>query len=379
MIVGKNLTYDTIKQRHKSYGESSPNRVPLSSEFMSLKNQINERPLKSNLNDLSFKGLSFSGADTVQKTAQQPAKKSPKKDDKMKPLLYTVGALLATGLALRFAPRYKEAGKYSIKEFQEFSQKYMGIAKDSKGNPTQTSIGKELLDHVKKSDLTNEMVKIDGDTITFRKKTIPQLIWDGLIYPVKVLPADILNGTVELIGKIKPFKNWAQNTLQKPMFKNIRQRSKVDSQTHSLRGLFETMKGLEGKTDAEKSAAMFERSVKMFDPKTGNYDTKHERSLNRLVSGLPPAIFLANDAYNLSRMMDDDKNSATHEQKVRFKQEMARIGFNAYITLVTLGALNKYINNSKMGIMLMTALTTLTTEAFSRVINGKHITRLTPE
>ena len=58
---------------------------------------------------------------------------------------------------------------------------------------------------------------------------------------------------------------------------------------------------------------------------------------------------------------------------------MARIGFNAYITLVTLGALNKYINNSKMGIMLMTALTTLTTEAFSRVINGKHITRLTPE
>lgn len=32
-----------------------------------------------------------------------------------------------------------------------------------------------------------------------------------------------------------------------------------------------------------------------------------------------------------------------------------------------------------MGIMLMTALTTLTTEAFSRVINGKHITRLTPE
>lgn len=379
MIVGKNLTYDTIKQRHKSYGESSPNRVPLSSEFMSLKNQINERPLKSNLNDLSFKGLSFSGADTVQKTAQQPAKKSPKKDDKMKPLLYTVGALLATGLALRFAPRYKEAGKYSIKEFQEFSQKYMGIAKDSKGNPTQTSIGKELLDHVKKSDLTNEMVKIDGDTITFRKKTIPQLIWDGLIYPVKVLPADILNGTVELIGKIKPFKNWAQNTMQKPMFKNIRQRSKVDSQTNSLRGLFETMKGLEGKTDAEKSAAMFERSVKMFDPKTGNYDTKHERSLNRLVSGLPPAIFLANDAYNLSRMMDDDKNSATHEQKVRFKQEMARIGFNAYITLVTLGALNKYINNSKMGIMLMTALTTLTTEAFSRVINGKHITRLTPE
>ena len=113
------------------------------------------------------------------------------------------------------------------------------------------------------------------------------------------------------------------------------------------------MKDLKGKPDAEISSKIFQRSVKMFDPKTGNYDTKHERSLNRLVSGLPPAIFLANDAYNLSRMMDDDKNSASHEQKVRFNQEMARIGFNAYITLVTLGALNKYINNSKMGIMLI--------------------------
>ena len=377
MIVGS-ITYDTIKQRHKSVGALSPSRVPLSSEFLSSKNLINERPLKSNLNDLSFKGLSFNGAVSNQ-VQPQPTTNKPQKEDKMKPLLYTVGALLATGLALRFAPRYKDAGTYSINEFKQFSQKYLGITKDKFGNSVQSSIGEELLEHAKKSDLTNDMVKIDGDKISFKKKTIPQLIWDGLIYPVKVLPADILNGTVELIGKIKPFKNWAQSTLQKPLFKNIRQRSKVDAQTNSLRGLFETMKGLDGKTDAEKSAAMFERSVKMFDPKTGNYDTKHERSLNRLVSGLPPAIFLANDAYNLSRMMDDDKNSATHEQKVRFKQEMARIGFNAYITLVTLGALNKYINNSKMGIMLMTALTTLTTEAFSRVINGKHITRLTPE
>ncbi len=377
MIVG-NITYDTVKQRHKQAGALSPSRVPLSSEFLSSKNLINERPLKSNLNDLSFKGLSFRG-ETVAATQPQQATTKPKKEDKMKPLLYTVGALLATGLALRFAPRYKDAGTYSINEFKQFSQKYLGITKDKFGNSIQSSIGEELLEHTKKSNLASEMVKIDGDQISFKKKTIPQLIWDGLIYPIKVLPADILNGTVELIGKIKPFKNWAQNTLQKPLFKNIRQRSKIDAETNSLRGLFETMGSINDLPDNEKSAKMFERSVKMFDPKTGNYDTKHERSLNRLVSGLPPAIFLANDAYNLSRMMDDDKNSATHEQKVRFKQEMARIGFNAYITLVTLGALNKYINNSKMGIMLMTALTTLTTEAFSRVINGKHITRLTPE
>ena len=369
MLIGRLTNYDTVKQRQKSTGELSPKHVPLSSEFMSLKNQINERPLKSISTDLSFKGLSFSGD-----------KKQPPKEDKMKPLLYTVGALAATGLALRFAPSYKKAGEYSVNEFLQFAKKHTGIEKIGKnGEKIQSSIGQELFESVRDSDITKKMVEIQGDTITFNKKTIPQLIWDGLIYPVKILPADILNGLVTLAGKIKPLKNWSEKTLNQPFFKAIRQRSKVDAKVNSLRGLFETMKDLKGKPDAEISSKIFQRSVKMFDPKTGNYDTKHERSLNRLVSGLPPAIFLANDAYNLSRMMDDDKNSASHEQKVRFNQEMARIGFNAYITLVTLGALNKYINNSKMGIMLMTALTTLTTEAFSRVINGKHITRLTPE
>ena len=369
MLVGKRLTYDVVKQRQKSTGELSPKHVPLSSEFMSLKNNINERPLKSISTDLSFKGLSFKGDN-----------KPAPKDDKMKPLLYTVGALIAPGLALRFAPSYKKAGEYSVNEFLQFAKKYTGIEKISpNGEKISTSVGQELFESIRDSELTNKMVNIDGDKITFNKKTIPQLIWDGLIYPIKILPADILNGIVTLAGKIKPLKNWSDNTLNQPFFKAIRQRSKVDAKVNSLRGLFETMKDLKGKPEEEIASKVFQRSVKMFDPKTGNYDTKHERSLNRLVSGLPPAIFLANDAYNLSRMMDDDKNSASHEQKVRFKQEMARIGFNAYITLVTLGALNKYINNSKMGIMLMTALTTLTTEAFSRVINGKHITRLTPE
>ena len=109
MLVGR-TTYDAVKQRQKSTGELSPKRIPLSSEFMSSKNSLNniERPLKSNQNDLSFKGLSFKGEN-----------KPKKKDDKMKPLLATFGVLAATGLALRFAPRYKEAGKFKVTEFLE--------------------------------------------------------------------------------------------------------------------------------------------------------------------------------------------------------------------------------------------------------------------
>lgn len=365
MLVGK-ITYDNIKHRQKPKGNLSPNHAP--SEFMSLKNNLNERPLKNKHQDLSFKGLSFSGNN-----------EEKKKPSALAPTLTILGGIAAIGLALRFAPSYKKAGEYSISEFKAFAKKYMGIKTNPDIKNSDTSIAEGLLEHIKKSDLAKKMVTIEGDTISFKKKTIPQLIWDGLMYPFKVLPGDILDGTIKALGKIKPFKAWSAKTLNKPFFKKIRQRSKIDAQVNSLRGLFETANSLKGKSEQEITSTVFQRSVKMFDPKTGNYDTKHERSLNRIVSGIPPAIFLANDAYNLSRMMDDDKKSATHEQKVRFNQEVARIGFNAYITLVTLGALNKYINNSKMGIMLMTAITTLTTEAVSRLINGKHITRLTPE
>ncbi len=356
MLTGK-ITYDTVKQRQKTAGQLSPKRVP--SEFMSNKFN-NERPLKSNSDDLSFKGLSFKGENS----------QKPKGDDKMKPLLATLGVLVGTGLALRFAPSYKKVGEYSISEFLKF------IEEKAKIEPTAI---RNHIEHLQNSKLTKNLIKTDGDTITLSKKTIPQLIWDGLMYPFKILPADILNGTVGLAKKIKPLKNWAEKTYEKPFFKNIRQRSKVDAQVNSLRGMFEMQKELEGKPAETIASKMFQQSVKSFDSTKGQYDTKHERSLNRLVSGLPPALFLANDAYNLSRMMDDDDKAAKHEQKTRFKQEAARIGFNAYITLITLGALQKYINNSSLGIMLMTGATTLTTEAFSRLINGKHITRLTPE
>ena len=351
MLVN-NLTYDTVKQRRKK-AYMSVNHFP-----SALKN-IEERPLKNNHSDLSFKGLSFKGE-----------KKSDKKDDKLKPVLMMFGTLAAVGIGLRLAPAYKDAGSYSIKAFSKFIKEQSGL---------DSEIIEKHFEHLKNSKLTKNLIKVDGDTISFKQKTIPQLIWDGLMYPFKILPADILDGIVTLIGKIKPFKAWATKTLEKPMFKNIRQRSKIDAEVNSMRGLYEMAKNLNGKSSDEIASKMFQQSVKMFDPKTGNYDTKHERALNRLVSGLPPAIFLANDAYNLSRMMDDDEKAAKHEQKTRFKQEAARIGFNAYITLITLGALQKFINNSALGIMLMTGATTLTTEAFSRLINGKHITRLTPE
>ncbi len=289
---------------------------------------------------------------------------------------------------------YKAVDKvYSKKEFLEFANKHLD------------HMGKELLEDITKlrASQTSKLIRVDGDNIIISKKTIPHLALDGMLYPFKILPGDILNGIVGLMGKIPGLKNWSEKTLEKPLFKNIRQRSKIDSKVNSLVGLITfkdyklneaiekyikingkkpegaALEAIKKEVEENMGSSILHQTTRPFDFKTGNYDTKHERALNRLVSGLPPAIFLANDAYNLSRMMDDDPKEAEKERKTRFKQETSRILTSGYLTLITMGAFQKFINSSKMGIVLTTGITVLITEMFSRLSNGKHITRLTPE
>lgn len=356
MIINSATKFRIDKQRYKQEPMSPNSETTLhSSKFYSqYNNQDIKRPLKTNhSSDLSFKGLSL-------------------------------------GL-------YKQLDKtYSKDEFLKFADKYVG------------GMGRELLENitVKHADRTSNLISVNGDRITINKKTIPHLAWDGIIYPFKVLPGDMLNGTVELLGKVPGLKNWSAKTLERPMFKAIRQRSKIDAKVNSLTGLitFRDMKidaakeafakqagksisdltaeeiaKITADVDSKMESKIFQAELKQFDPKSGNYDTKHERALNRLVSGLPPAIFLANDAYNLSRMMDDDPKAADKEKKTRFKQEVSRILTSGYLTLITMGAFQKFINKSKAGIVLTTGITVLVTEMYSRLSNGKHITRLTPE
>ena len=363
-IIMQVRTHRQVHNKYKDYNDlktayMSPNRIPeFPSEYMSQNKYFNnERPLKTNSMNLSFEGLSFMG--------NKPA------------------AVAKSSLNLLDRLLYKQTNTtpYSKESFLQFADKYTDF------------MGRELFENLEKSKLAKKLLHINGDEVTLYKKRIPQLVWDGLIYPVKILPFDLLNGSIAMLGKIKPLKKWSDNVLKTDFFKNIRQRSKFDSKFNALRGLMETQATMEGKMKDGKflsmpqsalpedlvNEKMIRQKLKMYDPKKGSYDTKHERSLNRLVSGLPPAIFLANDAYNLSRMMDDDPVQADKERKTRFKQEVARIVSSGYLTLVTLGALQKYINNSKLGIMLMTGVTVLITEMFSRLSNGKYITRLTPE
>lgn len=356
MIVGKN--YQPLVRKRKTMVEVSQNRVPiantvqvsLSTENMSSKISLNKSLLKTNSSELAFKGSFFS--------------------------------------------LHKEVGKHNVNEFLEYMEKPLD------------GMARKLYNAVLDSKYATNLVKTEGENVVLSQKKIPTLVVQGATDPFLKFPGDILNGLVELAGNIKPLEKWSEKTLEKPLFKNIRHRSKIDYEVNALQGLMEFRKlslndalkaeakklgvkvenlpadvkaRVEDETNKNMEWLIFQRSMKSFDTKVGNYDTKHERALNRLVSGLPPAIFLANDAYNLSRMMDDDPKEASKEKKARFKQETSRILTSGWLTLITMGALSKLINNSKLGIMLMTGTTVLVTEMFSRLKNGKHITRLTPE
>ena len=354
MIINETTNFRLDKRKHtreymspESRNEHSPLKSSIQYNYQDIK-----RPLKQNPQDLSFKGLSLS---------------------------------------------YKPIDKvFSKKEFFEFIDKYVG--------PMGRDIFEDIT--VKHAKEVSKLITVEGDNIKLSKKAVPHLALDGILYPFKILPGDMLNGAVEMLGKVPGLKTWANKVHEKPFFKNIRQRSKIDSKVNTLIGLItykdaqlksaqEAFAKKVGKTvkeltpeeltkiaedvESKLGSKVFQSSLKMFDPKSGNYDTKHERALNRLVSGFPPAIFLANDAYNLSRMMDDDPKAAEHERKVRFKQETTRILTSGYLTLITMGAFQKFINKSKFGIVLTTGTTVLVTEMLSRLSNGKHITRLTPE
>lgn len=311
-------------------GKIPVRRIPLSHPMNSTNSFNNERPLKTNSENLSFKGLSF---------------------------------------------WYKPARTYSLDTYNALVKKYR-----------ISDMGDEFIDSIRKSKYARGMVdfikneETGEELIKIREKGFLHRVWDDLTYPVR-LPGEMLNGLVSLVGKIKPLEKVSKSIYDTKFFKNIRQQAKTDAKVNALRGIFEFehLGKLEGKSAEEQASIIFRQGMKSFDPNLGNYDTKHERALTRIVSGMPPAIFLANDAYNLSRLMDDDPTAAKEEQKSRFKQELSRVGWNAYLQLIIFGALSKYVNNSSAGVMLITAITTVLTEGVSRLSNGKHIKRLTPE
>lgn len=236
---------------------------------------------------------------------------------------------------------------------------------------------KELLESTKKHLPDN--IKINGDKIKFKEKGVLRLVFEAAVYPIVKMPFDIINwalkGSSNLVKKLfKTNKDNIFDTLYNTKFlKNLRKKESAEKKYNALKGMVEQVSKIMQDPEVNTDDAIFKISQKFFDPKAGKYNTVHERSLNRLVSGGVSTYFLANDAYNLASLVTNDPNESTKEGKIRRNQELVRIGTTAYLQLITLGALTQIVNATSWASPLIIATTVLLSETLSRTLAGKPV------
>jgi len=219
----------------------------------------------------------------------------------------------------------------------------------------------------------------EGESVEFVRKSVLKMVGESLAYPFVKMPFDLADFGLNMLKKVPFMKKTADSLYNSKFLTNRRMSTLKEEEFNSVMGLFDQVSKKMADKSADIESWIFNHSQKFSDPKTGKYNSVHERALNRIVSGMVPAFYLANDAYNLSRFCDDNPDMAKKEHDTRFKQELSRVGITAYIQLVILGGLTKLVNSSLMGTALSSTIPVLIAETSSRLANGKSITFISKE
>ncbi len=242
---------------------------------------------------------------------------------------------------------------------------------------------------------------------SIKQKKIGASVLENALFPFITLPLDIVSWVLK---RTPILKKSADKLYRKPILRIPRKINELDQKTSIIKGMYDRTlqvvkdfskeKNIDYKklisilNKADKSAEeqkifkdaseyiktnLYKISNKFFDKNTGNFNTAFERPLNRIVSGLIPVLFLANDAYNLSVLCGDTKEMSTHEAKQRQKQEISRVLITAYAQLIMFGAFTKKVNTSPAFVPIMGALIVLVSEIISRLSLGRPILFLSKE
>lgn len=244
--------------------------------------------------------------------------------------------------------------------------------------------------------------------LTVIDKSIPKSIIENVVFPFTTLPRYGASWVLKKAQRIPSLEQKARTIYNKPFFRTPRKLNELNDKSNQLKGIFEKTrmtvdafikeKGLKMTSEeliAKLNAAddspiikeaneyikenLYKASNKFFDKHTGNFNTAFERPLNRIVTGLIPVAFLANDAYNLSVLCGDKKEDSEKEAKSRISQEVSRVFTTAYIQLLTFGAFTKQVNTIPWFTPLTSAATVLFSETTSRKRLGKPIFFLSKE
>ena len=316
-------------------------------------------------------------------------------------------------LSTNFSPRKKEISFKGAPAtlITEADRQILNVFSQHYGN-----IGERLGQKVGKLVTSSEILKkssrftLEKGALSIHEKGVGQALVENIIFPFVNLPLYAVSWVLKRAQNIPALKEGATNLYKKPLLRIPRKLNELDEKTDMIKGIFDKTKDTVAKFAKEKGVtteylfqqlnktddnpqaqqlvkeaneyikeSLYKVSNKFFDKHTGNFNTAYERPLNRIITGLIPVAFLANDAYNLSVLCGDKKEDSKKEAMERRKQEISRVFTTAYIQLLTFGAFTKQVNTIPWFTPLTSAATVLFSEITSRKRLGKPIFFLTKE
>ena len=291
-----------------------------------------------------------------------------------------------------------------------FAQHYGNI-----GERLGLKVGKLITD----SDILKSHIKsrisLDKGISQIKGKSIPRAIIENAIFPFINLPLYAASWITKKAQKIPFLEEKATKLYKSSILRLPRKINELDAEADILKGMYDKTTDVIKKFAKEKGIQLkdqeavrefakrltsgakgedatlikeandfikenlYKASNKFFNKRTGNFNTAYERPLNRIVTGLIPVAFLANDAYNLAVLCGDSKEDSKKEATARKRQEITRVMITAYIQLLTFGAFTKQVNTIPWFTPLTSAATVLFSEIISRKRLGKPVMFLSKE
>lgn len=248
------------------------------------------------------------------------------------------------------------------------------VAKAKEAFLKSTGINLEpLITELKNNNLLS--IANDGAVTLFKKNSV-QLMTESIFYPFVKLPLDLAEWGASFLKKVPGLKTVGNKIYNSGILQRNRNATRLQNSLYSVSGI---LNDFSSTAEGKLPELVLKSGHTKFNPAIGRYDSKKERAANRIVSGVSTAFFLANDAYNLSRICDDDPQKAAMEKNVRFKQELLRIASMSYLNFVIMSAFPKLMNSSKAFIITLNTATIFISEVIARWINGKSATFISPE
>lgn len=235
----------------------------------------------------------------------------------------------------------------------------------------EEEVGTSAAEHLKATiervlSKKNTGMSIENGILNFEKDTFGGKLYRAIIDPLIYLPVDLVNSTFRLFKKSPGLKNakFIDSWLGKGILKSRSDALEDFSNTMAIKHCFDLL------GDATGRDKVLKESLKRFKMGVSPYTVKSERTWTRLVSGLIPAFFLANDAYNLSMYVNNNKDLAKKEKKRRFNQEVARVLITAAATFGTLGFFSKKVSSNPTSATAIIAALTFGSELIGRMLVG---------